>query len=150
MIKKLKFSEQTKFSRTSGELLADAVEQIEGSELPDTILPVPVHRQRLEQRGYNQAELIAQTIARRLSIPLVNDLLQRSVQKLPQSKLSARERESNIKRAFTVADKDKIQGLKVAIVDDVYTTGATARAIATHLKRAGAIRVYLWAVARTP
>ena len=115
MIKKLKFSEQTKFSRTSGELLADAVEQIEGSELPDTILPVPVHRQRLEQRGYNQAELIAQTIARRLSIPLVNDLLQRSVQKLPQSKLSARERESNIKRAFTVADKDKIQGLKVAL-----------------------------------
>jgi len=150
MIKKLKFSEQTKFSRTGGELLADAVEQNERKERPDAILPVPVHHQRLIQRGYNQAEMIARTTAARLKIPVLKDVLKRSVQKLPQSSLSARERESNIKRAFTVTDKDKILGLKVAIVDDVYTTGATANAIATHLKRAGVTRVSVWAVARTP
>ena len=150
MIKKLKFSQQTKFSRTSGELIADAIIRLEGEERPDVILPVPVHHDRLVQRGYNQAEMIARTTARRLETPVLNNVLTRTVQRLAQSSLSAREREKNIKRAFAVTNKEKIQGLQVAIVDDVYTTGATARAIATHLKRAGVTQVSLWAFARTP
>jgi len=150
MIKRLKFSEQTKFSRTSGALLANAVAQQTGGQLPDAILPVPTHRQRLVTRGYNQAEMIARTTARCLQVPIYHRVLQRSTQRLSQSGLSAKQREANIKRSFLVADKNKVKGLQIAVVDDVYTTGATARAIANHLHAAGVASVSVWAVARTP
>ena len=149
LIRQLKFAECMKYSRVTGELLANAVAS-GNVEIPDVIVPVPIHHKRLLQRGYNQAELIARTTGRRLGIPVLNSVLTRSGHKLPQSSLGARERELNIKRAFTVANPNPIRGLRVAVIDDVYTTGATARAIATHLKKAKVTNISMWAVARTP
>lgn len=164
MIKRLKFSEEMKYSRLLGDLLADAVARsyslnaqhtdalIIGrhAEFPDTIIPVPVHTQRLLQRGFNQAEQIANIVASRFGRKPDTSSVARSLLNPSQTNLSARQREINIRRAFDVQQFDKIRGLHVAIVDDVYTTGATARAIARRLKGAGAARVSVWAVARTP
>lgn len=161
MIKRFKFSEEMKYSRLLGDLLADAVETYYIKErthrptepvtdLPECIIPVPVHNQRLLQRGFNQAEQIARTVANRIDRPCDTKAIVRIESKLPQSSLSAAQREANIRRAFEVKDASVIQGLHVAVVDDVYTTGATARAMARHLKSAGAVRVSVWAVARTP
>ncbi len=154
MIKRLKFSEENKFSRLLGNLLSDAVERHYNDEsrqdFPDIVLPVPVHRQRLLERGFNQAEQIARTVTDRFGIRLDTTSVARSVLMLPQSSLSAAKREANIRRAFEVREPEHIRGLHVAIVDDVYTTGATARAVSRRLKSAGARRISLWAVARTP
>ncbi len=150
MIKRLKFSADTKYSRLAGELLADAVVQRKlDCPLPTVIVPVPIHPERLLERGFNQAELIARTSADRLKIRLDSSMLKRSSLQLPQSSLSAREREANIRRAFKV-DKSHGRQLHVAVVDDVYTTGATARAIARQLQKAGVAKISIWAVARTP
>ena len=154
MIKRLKFSEENKFSRLLGELLSDAVERRysdeSGQDFPDVILPVPVHRQRLLERGFNQAEQIARTVSHRFGMMPDTHTVIRSTSKLPQSSLSAAQREANIRRAFEVRHPDNVQGLHVAIIDDVYTTGATARALSRRLKSAGASRISMWAVARTP
>ncbi len=154
MVKRLKFSEENKFSRLLGELLSDAVEKHYSSEsgrdFPDIILPVPVHRQRLLERGYNQAEQIARTVTNRFGMQPDTSTIARSATQLPQSSLSAAQREANIRRAFEVQQPEAIRGSHVAIVDDVYTTGATARAISRRLKSAGARRITMWATARTP
>ncbi len=150
MIKRLKFSADTKYSRVAGELLADAVlARKKDFPLPTVIAPVPIHPERLLERGFNQAEMIARTSAKRLRIRLDSSLVKRSSLKVPQSGLSAKDREANIRRAFSVDDQHR-QIPHVAVVDDVYTTGATARAIARHLKKAGVAKISIWAVARTP
>lgn len=155
MIKRLKFSEQLKYSRILGDLLADAVAnyydtlQVSGG-FPDVILPVPSHRQRLAQRGFNQAEQIATTVACRFNTRCNTSALERTASGLSQSSLSAAQRETNIRRSFEITHSDEITGRHVAIVDDVYTTGATAKAVAGKLKTAGAEQVSVWAVARTP
>jgi len=154
MIKRLKFSEENKFSRLLGDLLSDAIESHytdkSRQDFPDVVLPVPVHRQRLLERGFNQAEQIARTVTDRFGLRADTTSIARSVLKLPQSSLSAAQREANIRRAFEVRQPDNIRGKHVAIVDDVYTTGATARSVSRRLKSAGARRISMWAVARTP
>lgn len=149
MIKRLKFSGDTKFSRLLGELLADAVSANNHSTAPDVLLPVPIHHQRLMHRGFNQAEMIAHTTGQRLGIAVDCKAINRSALQLPQAGLSARKREDNIRRAFEV-NRSNVEGLNVAIVDDVYTTGATARSIARQLNKARARKISIWAVARTP
>ena len=150
MVRRLKFSSDTKFSRLAGELIAHAVSshELRESDLPDLLVPVPIHSQRLIQRGFNQAALIAGVVAERLNIRYSGEMLQRINQQLQQSELSARDRETNIRRAFSVTGE--VEDLHVGIIDDVYTTGATARAIARQLRKAKATKVSVWAFARTP
>jgi len=147
-------STSNKFSRLLGDLLSDAIESHYSDksrqDFPDVVLPVPVHRQRLLERGFNQAEQIARTVTDRFGLRADTTSIARSVLKLPQSSLSAAQREANIRRAFEVRQPDNIRGKHVAIVDDVYTTGATARSVSRRLKSAGARRISMWAVARTP
>ncbi|NOQ51869.1 MAG: ComF family protein, partial [Desulfuromonadaceae bacterium] len=88
------------------------------------IIPVPLHRKRLQQRSYNQALLLARELARLKKIPLAKDLLQKTVETPAQQELTARERERNLKQAFQV--KEALDGERILLVDDVLTTGATA------------------------
>jgi len=149
MIKRLKFSGETKYGRVLGELLANAI-PTNRAVFPSRIIPVPIHNARLKDRGFNQAETIGKTVADRLGIPIERSVLSRTISKLPQSSLSARQREENIRRAFQVVDGDRIKNQHVALVDDVYTTGATVNAIAAKLRAAGVAKISLWIVARTP
>ena len=113
---------------------------------PDCIVPVPVSRERLRERGYNQAELIAVQLGKRLQIPVRGDVLVRSRSTNPQKELSRLQRMRNLEQAFG-ADPDLIiKNGRYLLLDDVYTTGATAECCSKALLRAGAGRVWCLAV----
>ena len=137
-----------KYSRLMGELLAQQISQ--GCSIwPDCLIPVPLHHSRLLERGYNQAFQIADIIGKRLNIPVEQDHVRRITSQAPQATLNARDRSKNLRSAFTV-DASVVNGKNITIIDDVYTTGATTRALALTLKKAGASRISVWAFARTP
>lgn len=119
---------------------------------PTLVLPVPLSAARLCERGYNQAALVAEHIARTLSLPMRTDILLRPRDTARLMSLDADEREAQIRGAFSVppAQAALIRGRHVAVVDDVLTTGATLNEIARTLWVAGAREVSVWVVARTP
>ena len=117
--------------------------------LPDLIVPVPLHRGRLRQRGYNQALELAMPLAKALDVPMRHDLLQRQRATPAQTELDAVSRRRNVRGAFSIRPDVTIPG-HVAILDDVMTTGATAAECARVLKRAGVTRVDIWSLARAP
>lgn len=114
--------------------------------LPELILPMPLHRQRLKERGFNQAVEIARPISRALKIPLDTQGIARKKATQPQSSLPAKERRQNVAHAFRA--KHRYDGLHLAVVDDVMTTGQTVSALATLLKKQGAKRIDVWCAAR--
>lgn len=115
-------------------------------DLPEVIFPVPLFWQRHWQRGYNQAEMIAKPISRWLNIPLDNQSLIRIRQTRPQRELTAKERRRNLRSAFIYQPIKRYK--RVAIVDDVVTTGSTLNAICVELKKQGVEEIFVWALAR--
>lgn len=113
------------------------------------IMPVPLHPKRLRQRGFNQALILAREISRHFSIALDFLSLRRIVFTEPQVGLGRDMRERNIKGAFSVADKGRIKGEKIILVDDVYTTGSTVRECAQALIKSKAEKVAVLTLART-
>ena len=114
---------------------------------PDMVIPVPLHSKRLRKRGFNQSLRLAGAIFPH--IPLRVDILTRTLNTKPQTELSMKARLRNVRNAFETA-KRLPEGVKtILLVDDVYTTGATVRACAKTLKKAGAKEVHVFTVART-
>lgn len=122
----------------------------EGLPRPDQLLPVPLSARRLRQRGFNQAGMLASWLAKQLAIPCDSKLLVRSRDTAAQQTLPAKARQRNLRLAFSLAPGADIEGQHVAIIDDVLTTGATAQAVALLLRQAGARRVDVYCLARTP
>jgi ComF family protein len=114
----------------------------------DWIVPVPLDRSRLRQRGYNQAELIARPLSKRLGRPLATDLLRRLRPRPPKLKLSRRERWDTVRGAFVAASPARVDRSRILLVDDVLTSGATLDACARALVSAGAAAVHAVTVAR--
>ncbi len=100
---------------------------------PDVILPVPIHRQKLRQRGFNQAELVAKELGKLLHIPVDTKYLIRKEKTTPQKELTRHQRKANLREAFVVAEKGKYYK-RVLLIDDIYTTGATMDAVSEILK----------------
>ena len=100
---------------------------------PDVILPVPIHRQKKRQRGFNQAELVAKKLGKMMKVPVDCKYLIRREKTVPQKELSRQKRKANLKQAFEVNKTNKIYE-RVLIVDDIYTTGATIDAISEILR----------------
>jgi ComF family protein len=126
-------------------LAADLVRDID--ECVDAIVPMPLAAARLSERGFNQAQELARCVGRALNVPVLSAACRKVSERAPQASLPFRERARNIRGAF-VCDA-ALRGMRVAIVDDVMTTGATVNELARNLKRAGAVRVSVWVVART-
>ncbi len=117
------------------------------NNLPECIIPIPLHPQRLHERGFNQALELARIIAKKLNIPLDYALCQRNKATPFQSGLSAKQRKQNMKNAFSVTKDHSYK--HVAIFDDVVTTGTTVNELARQLKQSGVETIEVWAIART-
>lgn len=114
----------------------------------DIIIPVPIHRKRKLQRGYNQTQLIAKEIAKNIDIKLCDDVLVKSKNTIAQSKLNKNKRKQNIKGAFRVLDLEKIQGKNILLFDDIFTTGSTVNECSKILKKVGAKTVGVLTIAK--
>ncbi len=145
LLRDLKFNRRLALARTLGGLMARWLEDhIDG--LPDRIMPVPLHPARMRERGFNQSLELAHPIAQRLKLPLDTHSCQRLRNTPPQAELSAKQRHSNLKGAFAV--KQTLGGCRIAIIDDVMTTGGTVQELARTLRDAGAAQVDVWVCAR--
>jgi ComF family protein len=129
------------------EALADPLAELAAQHpLPDGLVPMPLHPSRLRERGFNQAMELAHRLSRRLGVKTLPNLCQRQRDTSPQADLPWKERKKNIRGAFDC--RADLRGRRLAIVDDVMTTGATVGELASRLKQAGA-EVEVWVVART-
>ena len=128
--------------------LANLVERLPEDLAADAVVPVPLDRGRLRERGYNQAELIAKPLARLLGIPFRSYLLVRTRPRPSQLRLTRRERWETVRGAYATHKRAQVDKLRVLLVDDVFTTGATLDACSRALKGAGAARVVGLTVAR--
>ncbi len=144
LIGSLKFGANYKNARLLGLLLAEHLKQT--AELPDLIIPVPLHKIRYRQRGFNQAIEIARTVAKEMQIPLDLTSCKRHRDTPHQTQLPAKKRRKNLKNAFSIIQP--IHARHISILDDVMTTGTTAHELAYALKKAGASRVDVWVCAR--
>lgn len=106
----------------------------------DVIVPVPLHRKKQKKRGYNQGEILAKEIGFRVGIPVDTTLIKRKKNTVPQKEFTRKERKKNLKNAFEVTGK--VEGKRVLIIDDIYTTGSTIDSISILLKKAGAEKTY--------
>jgi len=145
LIRALKFRGERAHARVLGLLLADSLRSLRCA-LPDLIVPIPLHPQRYRERGFNQAHEIARYTGASLCIPVDTRHLVRRSPTREQSALSLAERRRNVRGAFEVARP--FTAMRVALIDDVLTTGSTALAAARAVLAAGVSEVEVWAVAR--
>ena len=147
VIEGLKSGNGVRQARILGALLSASAEAAYApTELPEVLIPVPLTRRRLRQRGFNQAALLARSTARRLGLPSVPGHLARIRNTPPQRSLPRSARLTNVRAAFAV--KRPITYGRVALVDDVSTTGATVHAASTALLAGGAEEVHVWVAAK--
>lgn len=144
LIKALKFHERLILVDFLADELASHI-----TTKPDYVIAVPLHPIRLRERGFNQSQLLATRISNRLDISFLTDACQRVRDTPPQSSLPWKERDKNIRAAFSMCSDVDVHGKHVAIIDDVMTTGASLGELAHTLKQAGAREVSAWVVART-
>jgi ComF family protein len=111
------------------------------------IIPVPLCKSRLRERGYNQAELLARELSQYIEKPVLTNVLIRIKQTTPQKKMNPAERIKNMKNAFAVRDAELIRNKNIVLIDDVFTTGATANECIKTLKKAGAKLISILTVA---
>ena len=152
LLLQLKFGARLALAPLFAQLLYAAVQQQPGWERPQLLCPVPLGPARLAERGFNQALEIARPLARLLQVPLQPRLAQRVRETRAQSGVAPRERQANLAHAFAIAPEHAalLPACHVGIVDDVMSSCHTVDALATACKRAGAARVSVLVVARTP
>ena len=146
-LSQLKFHQGIKHARWLSIVLQRHLYYLPIDDKPDLLLPVPLHKTRLKERGYNQALELAKPLAKKFRILLDRHLLCKVRATPPQTEQDFKQRHHNIKHAFAL--KRDVTGKHVAVIDDVVTTGSTANEIAKLLKKHGARKVSVWAVART-
>jgi len=142
----LKYHSQPVYATTLGTMLA--IHAVKNCRvIPDALVPIPLYNRKLRQRGYNQAELVADTVGRLLQIPVDKGLLQRVRNTHSQTSLELTERRKNMHNAFAVIAAGRYDA--VAVIDDVITSGATMNAACTALKLNDYKTISAWSIAKT-
>ena len=153
LISRFKHQARWPLGRMLARLLAQHLQhRFDNAELdrPDRLLPVPMARKRLRERGFNQALMVARWLSKALDIPYHEHALLRPHETVAQQDLDAKARKRNLLNAFALAPDVHVAGQHLALVDDVLTTGATAHSLARLLIGAGARQVDIYCLARTP
>jgi ComF family protein len=145
LITQLKFRHHLDLIAPLAQLIIDRLGDMKNP--PELLLPVPLHQQRMRERGFNQAVELARVVAKHYGIPLDCRMVKRTRNTEAQSNLSERLRRNNLRHAFRVSGS--LQGRRVAILDDVVTTGSTINEMSKTLRRSGAAEITVWAVARS-
>lgn len=145
LIKAIKFSQRLAYAELVARLMYQQIARLQ-TDLPECLIPIPLHWKRLFNRGYNQAVELAKPLAECLGIPLLHDAAVRTRTTIPQARLAANARRRNVRRAFQLNQPVRYQ--HVALVDDVMTTGHTASELAVLLRSEGVGRVDVWVAAR--
>jgi ComF family protein len=146
LVQRLKFNEKLVIARTLGGLFAERIDEHTNNFEPQCIIPVPLHKNRLRQRGFNQALELARPVASRRKIKIDNTSCKRIIDTEAQSSLPADERHKNVRHAFSVDTSIDYQ--RVVLFDDVMTTGQTVNALAKALKKQGVEEVAVWSITR--
>jgi ComF family protein len=154
LIHSFKYHRKLTQGKLLGELLAQHIHDCLAQanwQTPDLLIPTPMHWTRRWQRGFNQAEILGQYIARTTGVPMATRIIQRRHRSPAQKELTRRERQKNLRKAFFIspAAQQKIIGKRIALIDDVVTTTATMRELSKLLIAAGAKDVEVWALTRT-
>jgi ComF family protein len=144
LILQLKFHRHFPSARLLGSLMANYLQKT--AQFPDFIIPVPLHKNRYQERGFNQSIELARVLSKQLNVPLDIKSCVRKRDTAHQIGLNATQRGENIKNAFGVSEK--FNAKHVALVDDVMTTGSTVHELALALKMAGCERVQIWVCAK--
>lgn len=147
-IHRFKYRGKTGIGDLLSRIMADFADKIWDMKVFERILPVPLHRRRLRERGFNQAVILARGLSKRFNIPLDYTLLRRDLFTPPQVGLDRKQRSVNVQGAFTVTHPERIVGRRLLLVDDVYTTGSTLTECARVLIRAKADAVAVLTMAR--
>ncbi len=148
LIHQFKYKKHMCLATPLGSLLVNLLHKKTIGEI-DAVVPVPLHWKKKQERGFNQSELMAKKISKRLSIPISTNNLFRSKNTLSQTQLSRTQRQKNVKGAFRVKNPEKFYQKTILLVDDVLTTGMTASECAKSLENAGTNKVFLIALARS-
>lgn len=136
-----KYEGKTNLTPFFAEWLAEGLKRYWEPDSLDLLIPVPLHTQRLRERGFNQALVLVKELSRRTGIPYRKTTLQKKKPTVPQVNLSGAERGKGLRGAFHVIGKEELVGKSALLVDDVYTTGATVNECSRVLRRGGAKRV---------
>ena len=148
VIHRYKYHRAFWFEPFLGELLVGGAAPDLAESTWDCIVPVPLHPVKQREREFNQAERLARRLSAATGIPLQTKLLRRTIFTRTQTLLSREERLQNVRKAFAMRKGVQIEGRRIVLVDDVFTTGATTDACARVLRSAGAADVCVWTVAR--
>ena len=148
LVHRFKYGGKVQLCRPLALLAAGPLAAFAAESCADCIMPVPLHRKRLRQRGFNQAVLLGNILAKKWHLPHYRHNLRRIRWTEPQIQLTARERRENVAGAFALQDAASVRGRRIILVDDVYTTGSTAAECARTLRGGGAEAVFVVTVAR--
>ena len=143
-----KYKKFEHLSVSFGSQLAKVLKNSNSDVVFDVLVPIPLHKKRLKERGFNQSQLLAKSISEKSGIPLHSDLLCRNRYTLPQAKMNRDERIENVKGAFQFTNSPNLKGKTVLLVDDVLTTGSTMNECARVLKNGGAKDVFCLTITR--
>jgi len=142
IIERLKYNYREEYAPWLAERMLDVARNAFECVAFDAVVPVPLHRTRLRERGFNQSELLARPIAKALQVSLASSVLKRVRNTPSQTRLNKRERAENILDAFVVPNSHAVHGKVLLLIDDVYTTGATLNECARVLQTAGAREIF--------
>ena len=147
-IYRFKYAKRREYAKFFGGEMAEKFKDFVKRTKAEALIPVPLSKQRMYKRGYNQSELLANEISKRTGIPVFNRFVVRVKDTVAQKGLNPAERQNNLKKAFKIAQND-VKLSTIIIIDDIYTTGSTADAVARLLKKAGIQKIYVLALSIT-
>jgi len=143
----LKFRGDRKLAVPLGRILGSKLKSSLKHRRIDFVIPVPMHHKRLKERGFNQSALIAREVAKEIHKPIIENILQKNINTVPQVQLSLSQRKSNPINSFVVKDAEIVKDKVILLIDDVLTTGTTISECARELLKAGAEEIFVGTVA---